>query len=224
MRRLVRENSLSIFFLVIFLAALVGQAIAGHTLHNEQAAAHNGSPMSFWRYVVSSDFGNAVMENWQSEYLQFMLFMLATIWLIQRGSPESKEPGKEGLESDKEQRIGEEAGPESPDWAKPRGIKTFVYSNSLLIVMATIFIGSWFAQSVTGWTAFNAEQVDHHEETVSWLGYVGSADFWEATLQNWQSEFLAVGSFVAFTVFLRQRGSPESKPLGAPHDATGVEG
>jgi hypothetical protein len=224
MRRFIRDNSLSLFFLVLFLAALVGQAIAGHILHNEEAAAHNGEPMSIWRFIVSSDFGNAVMENWQSEYLQFMLFTLATVWLIQRGSPESKQPGREGPGSDRKQKVGGYAEPESPEWAKPRGIKTFVYSNSLLIVMSIIFFGSWFAQSVTGWTAFNAQQTDHGETTVSWLSYIGSADFWEATLQNWQSEFLAVGSFVAITVFLRQRGSPESKPVGAPHRATGVEG
>jgi hypothetical protein len=224
MRRFIRDHSLSLFFLVLFMAALVGQAIAGHILHNEEAAAHGGDSMSIWRYIVSSDFGNAVMENWQSEYLQFMLFMLATIWLIERGSPESKEPGKKGTGTLKEQRIGEHALEESPEWAKPRGIKTFVYSNSLLIVMSIIFFGSWLAQSVTGWTEFNAQQADHHEQSVSWLAYIGSADFWEATLQNWQSEFLAVGSFVAITVFLRQRGSPESKPVGAPHDATGVEG
>ncbi|HEY6637008.1 MAG TPA: DUF6766 family protein [Solirubrobacterales bacterium] len=224
MRRFIRDHSLSLFFLVLFLAALVGQAIAGHALHNNDAVAHHGQTMSFWRYIVSSDFGNAVMENWQSEYLQFMLFMLATIWLIERGSPESKQRGEEGTESDEKQRIGPHARSDSPDWAKPRGIRTFVYSNSLLIVMSIIFFGSWFAQSVTGWTEFNAQQVDHHEATVSWLGYIGSADFWEATLENWQSEFLAVGSFVAITVFLRQRGSPESKPVGTPHEATGVEG
>jgi hypothetical protein len=224
MRRFIRENSLSLFFLVLFLAALVGQAIAGHILHNEEAAAHNGESMSIWRFIVSSDFGNAVMENWQSEYLQFMLFTLATVWLIQRGSPESKQPGREGPGSDRKQKVGGYAETESPEWAKPRGIKTFVYSNSLLIVMSIIFFGSWFAQSVTGWTEFNTQQSDHGETAVSWLSYIGSADFWEATLQNWQSEFLAVGSFVAITVFLRQRGSPESKPVGAPHDATGVEG
>jgi hypothetical protein len=224
MRRFVRDNSLSLFFLVIFLAALVGQAIAGHILHNEDATAHGGETISIWRYIVSSDFGQAVMENWQSEYLQFMLFMFATVWLLQRGSPESKEPGKEGLETLKEQKIGEHAQQDSPEWAKPRGIKTFVYSNSLLIVMSIIFFGSWFAQSVTGWTEFNSQQADHGEAAVSWLSYVGSADFWEATLQNWQSEFLAVGSFAAITVYLRQRGSPESKPVGAPHGSTGVEG
>jgi hypothetical protein len=223
-RRFIRDHSLSLFFLVIFLAALVGQAIAGHILHNEDAVAHHGTTMTFWRYIVSSDFGNAVMENWQSEYLQFTLFMLATVWLIERGSPESKKPGEEGTESDREQKIGAHAQQDSPEWARPRGIKTFIYSNSLLIVMSTIFFGSWFAQSVTGWTKYNANQVDHHEKVVSWLGYVGSADFWEATLENWQSEFLAVGSFVAITVFLRQRGSSQSKPVGTSHEATGIEG
>ncbi len=90
--------------------------------------------------------------------------------------------------------------------------------------MGTIWIGTWFAQSVTGVTEYNSEQLDHHEETVSWLQYLGSPDFWEKTLQNWQSEFLAVGSMAILAVYLRQRGSPESKPVGAPHHATGVEG
>jgi hypothetical protein len=224
MRNWVRDHSLSLFFLAIFLAALVGQAIAGHILHNEEAMAHSEETISLWRYVRSSDFGNAVMENWQSEYLQFMLFMLATVWLVHRGSPESKEPAQAGRGSDQKQQMRGYAQPDSPKWAKVGGFRTAIYSNSLLIVMAIIFFGSWFAQSVTGWTAFNAEQVDHQEATVSWLTYIGSADFWEATLENWQSEFLAVGSFAAITVFLRQRGSPESKPVGAPHRATGVEG
>ena len=223
MRRFIRDHSLSLFFLVIFLAALIGQAIAGHILHNEEAMAHNEETISLWRYIRSSDFGNAVMENWQSEYLQFMLFMLATVWLIHRGSPESKEPEEAGRESDQKQKVGAHAQSDSPEWAKAGGFKTAIYSNSLLIVMAIIFFGSWFAQSVTGWTEFNAQQVDHHEATLSWLSYIGSADFWEATLENWQSEFLAVGSFAAITVYLRQRGSPESKPVGAPHHATGSE-
>jgi hypothetical protein len=224
MRTWIRDHSLSLFFLVIFLAALVGQAIAGHILHNEEAMAHHSETLSFWRYIRSSDFGNAVMENWQSEYLQFMLFMLATVWLVQRGSPESKKPEEAGRESDQKQKVGGHAQSDSPKWAAVGGFRTAIYSNSLLIVMGIIFFGSWFAQSVTGWTAFNAEQVDHHEATVTWLGYIGSADFWEATLENWQSEFLAVGSFAAITVFLRQRGSPESKPVGAPHHTTGVQG
>jgi hypothetical protein len=224
MRR-VRENGLSIFFGVIFLAALAGQAVAGHDVYNQEQLAHQQETISFARYLVSSHFGNAVMENWQSEYLQFTLFVLMTVWFIQRGSPESKEPGKEGLESDAEQKVGRHADENSPAWARYGDWRTTLYSNSLLIVMVVIWLGSWFAQSVTGWSEYNADQITHDEQTVNWLGYIGSATFWESTLQNWQSEFLAVGSFAVFAIFLRQRGSPESKPVGAPiYDATGQEG
>ena len=224
MRKFIREQSLSLFFLAIFFAALVGQAFAGRDLHNEDAALHGGSPISLTEYVTSSEFGNAVMENWQSEYLQFLLFMLATVWLLQRGSPESKELHKAGRESTEEQRLGRHAGRDSPKWAQLGGLRTAIYSNSLLIAMAIIFVGSWFAQSVTGWTDYNAELIDHGETRVGWWSYVGSSTFWESTLQNWQSEFLAVGSFAVLAVFLRQRGSPESKPVGASHDSTGVAG
>jgi hypothetical protein len=225
MKRFVRENSLSLFFLAIFLLALGGQAIAGHNLYNEEALAHGDSPIGFWRYLTSSSFGQGVMENWQSEYLQFALFALATVWLLQKGSPESKELDKAGTESDEEQMVGPHAKDSSPVWAKYGDWRTAIYSHSLIIVMTLVFLGSWFAQSVTGMTVYNQEQHDHGEPRLSWLGYVGSSDFWEATLQNWQSEFLAVGSFAILAVYLRQRGSPESKPVGAPvKDATGEEG
>jgi uncharacterized protein DUF6766 len=230
MRRFVREQSLALFFFVILIAALVGQAIAGHAQYNNDQVEHakllHQQPelISFGRYLTSSSFMRAVMENWQSEYLQFSLFILATIWLLQRGSSESKELEKQGPESDKDQKIGRYADSDSPLWARVGGIRTLVFSNSLLIVMTLIFFASLFAQSVTGWTTYNADQREHMEATVSWLGYVGTADFWEATLQNWQSEFLAVGSMAVFSIYLRQRGSPESKPVGTPHDATGIEG
>jgi hypothetical protein len=221
----VRDNSLSLFFLVIFLGALVGQAISGHTLYNQDQLAHQEAPISFWRYLSSSHFAQGVMENWQSEYLQFALFALATVWLLQRGSPESKELDKPGLESDREQRVGRYAKASSPRWARVSGLRRAVFSNSLIIVMAIVFIASWLAQSFSGWTLYNADQRAHHELAISWLGYVGSSDFWNDTIQNWQSEFLAVGSFAILTVFLRQRGSPESKPVGAStFDDTGSEG
>jgi hypothetical protein len=229
-RASIRNNSLSIFFLAIFLAAIVAQAIVGHAEYNNEQRVHaaleheQAETISLGRYVTSSEFGRAVMENWQSEYLQFTLFLMTTVWLLQRGSPESKELDRAGRESDRAQLIGGWGSERSPRWARTRGWRTKVYENSLLIVMATIFIGSWFAHSVTGWSAYNADQIEHHASTVTWLGYLGTADFWESTLQNWQSEFLAVGSMAVLSVYLRQRGSPESKPVGAPHDATGVEG
>ena len=225
LKEFARANSLSLFFFAIFVAALVGQAIAGHSLHNQEQLAHGGETIGFWRYVASSDFGNAVMENWQSEYLQFLLFVLATVWFIQRGSPESKEPPKAGTESDREQKVGRHATEGSPRWARLGDWRTVAYSHSLVIVMGLIFLGSWFAQSVTGWTEFNQELLDHGDPKLSWWSYVGTSTFWEATLQNWQSEFLAVGSFAVLTIYLRQRGSPESKPVGAPSEsATGQQG
>ena len=229
MRRL-RNHSLSLFFLTILLAALVGQAIAGRAEYNNDEIEHaqllkeQPETISLGRYLVSSSFGQAVMENWQSEYLQFFLFILTTVWLLQKGSPESKELDKAGTESEKDQLIGKHAAPDSPKWARVGGARTWLFSNSLLVVMGLIFTGSWFAQSVTGWSSYNADEIEHEQEPLSWIQYVGSADFWQTTLQNWQSEFLAVGSMAVLSIYLRQRGSPESKPVGAPHAATGVEG
>jgi hypothetical protein len=224
MRRFVRDNSMSIVFLAMFLASLIGQAIAGHADFNDTAISHGDPAISFGRYVVSSDFGAAVMENWQSEYLQFTMFILLTVWLLQRGSPESKELDKAGRESDQAQKVGPHAQQNSPRWAKVAGIRRTIYENSLVLVMGGIWIGTWLAQSVTGAAMYNADQLDHHQDPVSWSHYITTANFWENTLQNWQSEFLAVGSMAILAVYLRQRGSPESKPVGAPHEATGVEG
>jgi hypothetical protein len=146
------------------------------------------------------------------------------VWLLQRGSPESKELDKAGRESDEDQLVGEHAREDSPPWARVNGIRRKLYENSLLAVMALIWVCSWFAQSVTGWSHYNSEQEAHREPTVSWGVYVTRPDFWERTLQNWQSEFLAVGTMAVFAVYLRQRGSPESKPVGAAHDETGSTG
>ena len=222
--RRLHENSLGIFFGVIFLLALLGQAFAGwHAFNSEQAAEGLGT-LTFGRYLTSSDFTVDVAENWQSEYLQFLLYITATIWLLQRGSPESKELNKAGLESDKDQKVGRYADASSPKWAATGGLRTAVFSWSLTLTMDGIFIASWLAQSIAGVTAFNEERLARLQDPLTWSIYLTNADFWARTLQNWQSEFLAVGSMVVLSIYLRQRGSPESKPVGESHDATGVEG
>lgn len=165
-----------------------------------------------------------MLENWQSEYLQFSLFILATIWLHQRGSNESKGLEDIGLETDEQQLVGRHARPDSPRWAKRKDWRHHLYGNSLLLVMSVIFFASWFGQSVTGWREYNDERVQHEQPTVSWGRYLVKPNFWERTLQNWQSEFLAVGTLAIFSVYLRQRGSPESKPVGAAHDQTAASG
>ncbi|HEX6025916.1 MAG TPA: DUF6766 family protein [Solirubrobacter sp.] len=224
MKRFLRDNGLSLAFGTLFLGTLIAQAFVGHADFNAQQIAHHGDPISLWRYVRSSEFGVDVLENWQSEYLQFSLFIFGTVWLLQRGSPESKQLDKAGRESDAEQKIGEYAGPDSPKWAKTGGWRTWLFSNSLLLVMGGIWVASWLGQSITGRVAYNAERLDHQQSPLGYWEYVGSPDFWNRTLQNWQSEFLAVGSMAVLAIYLRQRGSPESKPVGAPHSATGVEG
>ncbi len=222
--RFLRSNSLSLFFLAIFLASLAGESVVGWLDYNEEQVQHASETISYGRFLYSSDFGADVLENWQSEWLQFCLFILATVWLLQRGSPESKELEKAGLESDEEQKVGEGADEASPLWARVGGVRTRLYENSLLLAFSVIFFASWFAQSVANWSEYNSQQEEHKDPTVSYGLYLTRPDFWERTLQNWQSEFLAVGTMVIFSVYLRQRGSPESKPVGAPHDATGETG
>jgi hypothetical protein len=221
MRSALRANGLSLAFLAFFVLALAGQAFAGWHEFNNDASAHDEASISLGRYLVSSSFGQAVLENWQSEYLQFTLYILLTVWFVQRGSPESRDPEGQVGGSDEEELLGDHARPDSPAWARAGGLLTRLYSNSLVLVMAAIWVLSWFGQSVTGWSEYNADQLTHEQPTVNWLGYVGTSDFWEATLQNWQSEFLAVGTMAVFSIYLRQRGSPESKPVGAPHRSTG---
>jgi hypothetical protein len=223
-KRFLRDNGLSLAFGVLFLGTLVAQAIVGHADFNAGQIAHNGQEISLWRYLRSSDFGVDVLENWQSEYLQFSLFIFGTIWLLQRGSPESKEPDMIGRESDADQQIGDHAREDSPRWARARGWRLWLFSNSLLLAMGAIWLASWLGQSITGRVAFNAERFDHQQDAVSWGAYLTMPDFWNRTVQNWQSEFLAVGSMAVLSIYLRQRGSPESKPVGASHAATGVEG
>jgi hypothetical protein len=222
--RFLRESSLSLFFGAILLASVAGQSVAGQHQYNADATEHGEKAISWRQYVVTPEFGGDLLENWQSEFLQFSLYIVATVWLLQRGSNESKTLNEAGRESDKQQRVGQYAEANSPAWAKAAGFRRWIYSNSLMLVMTAIFFLSWFGQSVNGWRAFNNTQDEHKSAHIAYGEYLLNADFWDRTLQNWQSEFLAIGSMAVFTIYLRQRGSPESKPVGAPHDETGSSG
>ena len=224
MTKALRNNGLSLFFGLIFLLALLGQALTGHALYNEEQLSSGLEEISLAQYLVSSNFAVDVSENWQSEYLQFLLYIFATIWLVQKGSPESKELNEPGTESDKEQLVGEFSNAKSPKWARVSGWRRTLYSNSLGLTMGLIFVLSWLVQSISGNSNYNQEQIQNFEQPVSWTEYIASPEFWNRTLQNWQSEFLAVGSMVVLSIYLRQRGSPESKPVGSAHDDTGTTG
>ncbi len=159
--RPLRDNALTLVFGALFFLALAGQAVAGFLDNNEILSMHGMPLLTFGAYLTSADFTVDVAENWQSEFLQFFLFIAATVWLVQRGSPESKRPGDEGPGDDKEQLVGEYAVAGSPSWARARGIRQVIYSNSLLLVMGVIFLLSWLAQSLGGVNVANEENAQH---------------------------------------------------------------
>ncbi|MFE6645621.1 DUF6766 family protein [Nocardioides sp. NPDC057772] len=224
MRRFCRENSLSLVFGALFLGSLAGQAIAGWHQLNDELFAEGLDPITLGGYLTSASFAVDVTENWQSEYLQFLLYVMLTVWLVQRGSPESKPLKDAGQESDERQKVGAYVRPDSPKLARAGGLRTALYSRSLGFTMGAIFVLSWLVQSVAGWAAYNETRMQQLRDPIAWGSYLLHSDFWARTLQNWQSEFLAVGSMAVLSIYLRQRGSPESKPVGSSHEATGVEG
>jgi Domain of unknown function (DUF6766) len=222
MRRFVREHSLAIVTLGAFLVIwLGGQSWAGHRAFNEEQRAHGEPTVSFSEYLTRADFGEATFENWESEFLQMGVYVLLTTWLIQKGSAESKPPeGDPEVEADPREHRNDPGAP----WPVRRGGWVLrIYENSLSIAMLSLFALAFVGHLVTGAHAFNAEQVAHGEPTVSVPGFLFRSEFWFQSLQNWQSEFLAVASLVVLSVYLRQRGSSESKPVHASHASTGAD-
>jgi hypothetical protein len=167
MRRILRENSLGMVFGLLFLGSLFGQALSGLAQFNDQQLTDGLAEVGMGRYLTSSSFAVDVVENWQSEYLQFFLYIFGTVWLIQRGSPESKHADQAGTESDEDQRIGRHARSDSPAWARVGAWRTLVLSRSLGLVMGLIFFACWAVQSIAGWAAYNAEQLGQRQDLAS---------------------------------------------------------
>jgi hypothetical protein len=219
--RFLRSHSLAVVLAVLFLSMVGGQSYAGWKTYDQDQQSNHQPTISYGRYLVSSDYYDNVMSNWQSEFLQIALYVMFAVWFRQRGSAESQDPEHPIRQSDKEEMLGEYLKPNSPKWARLGGWRLRIYQNSLLISMGVLFFLSWFAMAVTQHNTYNQNQQAHHQAAISLMGFLGSSSFWNETLQNWQSEFLAVGVFAVATIYLRQRGSTESKPVGAPHDETG---
>src|SRR4051812_13992647 len=159
MRRFLRDNGLTLAFAALFIASLAGQALSGVAEYNSQAVSDGVDQVSLLSYLGTSDFAVDVAENWQSEYLQFLLYICLTVWLVQRGSPESKELDQVGPESDEDQRVGEHARRDSPAWASATGWRLALYSRSLGLVMGGLFLASWAGQWIAGRSAYNEEQL-----------------------------------------------------------------
>jgi hypothetical protein len=220
-KRVLKENGLSLAFGVLLLLALVGQSVSGWRDFNQEQLSDGLAQIDYLRYITSSSFAVDVAENWQSEFLQFFLYIFLTVWLVQKGSPESKELDKVGPGNDEEELTGRHARKDSPALSRRTGVVGFLYAHSLCTAFALLFLASWSVQAVAGWAAFDEQRLAQLQDPVSFGSYFAQPDFWNRSLQNWQSEFLAVGSMVVLSIYLRQNGSPESKPVGAPHEQTG---
>ena len=214
-----KNNSLSISLTAIFIAIMAGQAIAGHLTHNQELADHGRPPIELSTYLRSAHFSEATFENWESEFLQMAVFVLVTTVLYQVGSSESKRPGVvEPVDVDPRDVTVTNDMP----WPVRRGgMWLKLYEHSLGLAFLLLFIASIAGHAISGAAEHNADARLHGGETVTVLAYVAEPRFWFESLQNWQSEFLALIAMIVLSIFLRQRGSPESKPVYAPHWETG---
>jgi hypothetical protein len=212
----VRHNALSIVLFSAFFVILIGQSVVGAVDYNSEREEHGQAPVGFVEYLGSGHFGEAVFENWESEFLQMGALVVLTIFLRQRGSGESKKEGGEAVDRQPNARRRNAPWP-----VKRGGMVLKLYENSLSIALLGLFAFSFALHAVTGAVAYSEDQLDHGGQPVTALAYAVTPHFWFESLQNWQSEFLAVGSLAVLTIYLRQRGSPESKPVDAPHSQTG---
>jgi uncharacterized protein (DUF486 family) len=219
MRRVLRDNGLSISMFALFLVFLVAQSIAGFRANNSDNEEHGQPPESYGQYLTSGAFVEATFENWESEFLQLGAYVLLTALLIQKGSPESRNP--DGDETDADPRAHRDD-PDAPGPVRRGGLALTFYEHSLSIALFALFVVSFVLHALGGHAEFNQEQLEHGQAAVSLWSFVTSSQFWFQSMQNWQSEFLAVGTLAVLGIFLRQRGSPESKPVAAPHAQTGT--
>lgn len=221
MKHKLREYGLSITLLSLFFVIQVGLSLVGQRQYNHEQADHGQPTVSYLEYVRGPAFLEATMENWESEFLQMFAYVLLTAFLFQKGSAESKDPEKqEAVDRDPRQSRDVENAP----WpVRKGGIVLKLYENSLSIALFLLFAIAFVLHAVGGAKVYSQQQTAHGEQAVTVVQYLGTAQFWFESLQNWQSEFFSIGILVLLSIFLRQKGSPESKPVDSPHSMTGHE-
>jgi hypothetical protein len=223
LRRRLRENGLSLVFFGLFVLTVFGQALVGLADFNAELTEHGRAPVAFAHYLLTGHFWEAIFENWESEFLQMALFVVLTVWLRQKGSSESKKLEPEPAEVDEDPR--KHRGDRGVPWPVRRGgLWLRLYEHSLTLALAALFLISFVLHGAFGMAKNNQERLLHGEAAQHFLEYVASSRFWYESFQNWQSEFLSVFSIIVLSIFLRQRGSSQSKPVAAAHAETGESG
>lgn len=217
MKKIWKNNGLSIVFIIIFLLSMTGQIFTGLIEYNKEMLEKSGETVSLASYFFTGHFIEATFENWESEFLQMGLFVILSIHLYQKGSSESKDPDKEEA-VDKEPNFNKKNIP----WpVKKGGFILSLYKNSLSICFFILFLLSFILHWYGSNRAFNHDQMLEGMPTQSMMSYLFNSKLWFESFQNWQSEFLSILSIIIFSIFLRQKGSPQSKPVDAPDAETG---
>ena len=225
MSRTLRNNSLSLVAGALFLLALLGQMVAGRAEYNESQREHGEPQAGYVEYLGTPHFFEATFENWESEFLQMAMFIFLTAFLVQKGSAESRKPEEEKAAGE-EEPTDEDPGkhrndPRAPWPVRKGGWVATLYASSLSIALFLLFVACFLAHAVSGAREYSGDQLQHGGEAIGVLAFMGSARFWFESFQNWQSEFLSVLAIVVLSIYFRQKGSPESKPVHAPHEQTG---
>jgi hypothetical protein len=220
MKKLARNNGLSFVVLGLFAVFLLGQAWTGYRDNNQKQRMHGRPLSSLADYLSSPHFLEAMFENWESEFLQMAAYVILTVFLFQKGSAESKDPDKqEAVDSDPRQHR---ADPHAPAAVRHGGWRLKLYEHSLSLTLFGLFLLAWLGHGLAGLSSYNEEHQEHGLPAISFRQYLVSARFWFESFQNWQSEFLAVSAIVVLSIWLREKGSPESKPVAAAHTETGA--
>jgi membrane protein implicated in regulation of membrane protease activity len=218
--RFLRDNGLTIALMALFAISLIGQVFAGWRHENEQLAEHFEPAISLAAYVVSGDFLSALFENWESEFLQMSAYVVLTAYLVQRGSPESKKPDEQNPQDADPKRSRDKA--HAPWPVRRGGLALQLYSHSLGLVLILLFLASFVLHWVNSWRKSVEDAGLHGQAPETLMQYLGGSEFWFESFQNWQSEFLSTAVLIVLAIWLRERGSPESKPVSAPHSQTGA--
>jgi len=218
--KFVKDNGLTLALMLAFSLSLIGMLISGLQVENVELAQHGMSSVDWVDYFFSSAFQSALFENWESEFLQMSAYVMLTAILFQRGSSESKDPDKEFHEVDNDPKAFQDA-LDAPWPVRAGGMWCRLYSYSLGIALALLFVASFVLHWLHSAGAANDQAVQHGDAPLSVLQYLANAQLWFESFQNWQSEFLSTAVLGVLSIVLRFRGSPESKPVAAPHSKTG---
>jgi hypothetical protein len=217
--RLFKDNSLTITLMLLFAGSIVGQWLTGWHVALADAARHSQPGVSLASYSSSAEFLSSVFENWESEFLQMSAYVVLTAFLVQRGSSESKDPDGPPRDDNLAQQA---ARPESPAILRRGPLARQLYARSLGIALGVLFLLSFVMHWTQSARAAAQEALEHGKVAPTVLGYLADPQLWFESFQNWQSEFLSTAVLVVLSIFLRQRESPESKPVAAPHGQTGA--